>query len=69
MAHPETCSACHGDGTVNWERLDGSIVELKIKCSRCDGRGWVVEMDAPSQPSLAKSGDSPFGLMFFKRAR
>jgi len=42
MAQPETCPACHGEGAINWERLDGSVVELKFKCPNCEGRGWVV---------------------------
>jgi DnaJ-class molecular chaperone len=42
MARPETCPVCRGDGAVNWVRLDGSVLELKLKCPTCEGRGWVV---------------------------
>ena len=42
MARPEGCPVCKGEGTVNWVRMDGTILELKLKCPHCEGRGWIV---------------------------
>lgn len=50
----ETCTECHGRQLVGLDR--GEIVERRIRCTRCSGRGWLQEVPRYSDKARSKIG-------------